>query len=117
MHCNCLWQEKKGQGVAISRLFSYASSSTLYPCERVSESVIHSFGLHPSSVAWSLRACYSDNHDYYYDYDFDDHDHDGCDDNEYDDYDYDKYSYQDSDFKSGIQLSRKGSSEFIQRKN
>ena len=37
--------------------FSYASSSTLHPRLRVSESVSRSFGLQPSSVAWSLRAC------------------------------------------------------------
>ena len=35
-------------------LFSYASSSTLYPCESVSG---QSFGLQPSSVAWSLPVC------------------------------------------------------------
>ena len=37
-------------------LFSYASSSTLHPRQRVSESVSRSFGL--GSVAWSLRACW-----------------------------------------------------------
>ena len=41
----------------IKLIFSYASSSTLYP---VSEWVIHSFGLQPSSVAWSLRACWKE---------------------------------------------------------
>ena len=39
-------------------IFSFASSSTLYPCERVSEWVSRSFELQPSSVAWSLRACF-----------------------------------------------------------
>ena len=42
------------------QIFSYASSSTPYPCEWVSESVGHSFGLGSgprTSVAWSLRAC------------------------------------------------------------
>ena len=41
------------------RLFSYASSSTLYPCQWVGGWVGHSFGLQPSSVAWSLRACFN----------------------------------------------------------
>ena len=40
-------------------LFSYASSSTLYPCERVSRWA--EFRIAASSVAWSLRACYSVN--------------------------------------------------------
>ena len=40
--------------VKLNLIFSYASSSTLYPCESVSG---QSFGLQPSSVAWSLRAC------------------------------------------------------------
>ena len=30
----------------------------------VSKRVSHSFGLQPSSVAWSLRACYQDNQVY-----------------------------------------------------
>ena len=40
-------------------IFSYASSSTLYPCERVSRWA--EFRIAASSVAWSLRACYSVN--------------------------------------------------------
>ena len=47
------------QQMSKSAIFSYASSSTVYTLLlSAGESVVHSFGLQPSSIAWSLPACF-----------------------------------------------------------